>query len=562
MSRRGGFDGRGHLTIDGRPRFVLGVYDSGGGYSTDPAKWERQIFDPAGDRGLDGFPLNVYLNYWLGAMPIGPTNALLDALHRRGVTYLQTGNCFEGGSWKRPLPSPFSIGTEAYVRAFAQHPAALGYYIADEPHDSLIPETVEHHHQLHLWDREGITLATLMAGYPNGQGNIRTDPRRWVDAADALAVDPYPLNAPPQGPPPTYPHFIVADYVSKLRAAVRPERPVWAVLQFFKGNGPTRLPTREEMRYHAVAAIVEGAQGLMWWDVGAGGIRREDTLTVTTYMGYLKELMTELAGLEPALLAEDVGHLLVNSTTYPDPVAGRIVQLQHDDVSDWLYSRKTWYREEMAALQAGDPSKSGGMLVAAASVRTRARVAEGKGYVFAYNYTNLPQPTRFTVPLSGISWADTFEPYGVRIYVLREVPGGIEVRENRTGQAFPLSGATLPPVVTPTLPPVTTPPVVSPPTAPPGASTAYFLGPAANSTVSGLTRVGVRSAVDWAAAKVVTLGVDGGPSIGMQSEAHGTTFWFDWNTRGTPNGARTLRATIVSGGAPAVAMLPVRVANS
>src|SRR5438128_8000056 len=75
---RGSFDGTGHLLMHGTPRFVLGVYDSGGSYSTDPAFWENAIFSASGLRGLQGFPLNVYLNYWLGAMPIGPTTALLD----------------------------------------------------------------------------------------------------------------------------------------------------------------------------------------------------------------------------------------------------------------------------------------------------------------------------------------------------------------------------------------------------------------------------------------------------------------------------------------------------
>ncbi|MGH7341321.1 MAG: hypothetical protein ACREKH_12600, partial [Candidatus Rokuibacteriota bacterium] len=49
---RGGFDASGRLLMHGTPRFVLGVYDSGGAYSTDPAHWEQQIFSPTGPRGL------------------------------------------------------------------------------------------------------------------------------------------------------------------------------------------------------------------------------------------------------------------------------------------------------------------------------------------------------------------------------------------------------------------------------------------------------------------------------------------------------------------------------
>ena len=104
MGNRGGFDDKGHLTMHGAPRFVLGVYDSGGGYSSDPAQWEHQIFSPSGPRGLADTPINMYLNYHWGAVPIAQTRVLLDVLHRHGIMYLQTGNCFEKGGWRRCAP--------------------------------------------------------------------------------------------------------------------------------------------------------------------------------------------------------------------------------------------------------------------------------------------------------------------------------------------------------------------------------------------------------------------------------------------------------------------------
>src|SRR5262245_33471340 len=204
---RGGLDGTGHLTMHGTPRFVLGVYDSGGSYSTDAAKFEQQIFSPTGDRGLQGFGLNVYLNYWLGNMPIGPTNALLDVLQSHGLMYLQTGNCFDDGGWQRYGANSFSIMSESYVKQFAQHPAALGYYIMDECVASLIGETTSHNQQLHSWDPQAVTFAAnLAAGY--------RDPSLWVNAADVMGSDPYPMYGPE--PAAGYTHFIVADFVSKL----------------------------------------------------------------------------------------------------------------------------------------------------------------------------------------------------------------------------------------------------------------------------------------------------------------------------------------------------------
>jgi hypothetical protein len=458
---RGGFDDKGRLLMHGTPRFMLGVFDSGGGYSTLPSHWEEQIFSPTGPRGLQDFPLNLYLNYWLGGMPIAPTTALLDVLHDHGMMYLQTGNCFDTGSWMRDLPAPFSITSQSYVQQYAQHPAALGYYIMDECDDSLIAETEAHHDQLKSWDPQGITFATTVAaGY--------RDPSLWTDAADVLGTDPYPLYGPERAP--GYTHFIVADFVSKLRAVARPNRPIWSVLQFFKFTTDSRMPTPEELRTHAVMSIVEGAQGIFWWDIGVNGLRRLDAATVSTYMSHLKTLTTELAGLEPALIADEANAALVgNSTKFADPMAGRIEQLRHNIEVEWLFSRedlfsrRQWYQEELTALLAGDPSKSGGLLDGAANVRTLTKVINGVGYVFAYNYTNTPRPVTFTwhsaptrvqepktgqtFPLSGASWNDTFGPYQARIYLIQDAgapppppPGSLGQFENDGVLTVPVGG--------------------------------------------------------------------------------------------------------------------------
>jgi hypothetical protein len=508
---RGGFDAKGHLTMHGTPRFVLGVYDSGGGFSTDPAKWEQQIFSPTGDRGLSGIPLNVYLNYWLGNMPIGPTNALLDVLNNHGMMYLQTGNCFDTGGWTRYGANSFSIMSQTYVQQFAQHPAALGYYIMDECTDSLINETKAHHQQLKSWDPQGVTFAAnLAAGY--------RDPALWIDTADIMGTDPYPLYGPE--PAAGYTHFIVADFVSKLKAEAKPDRPVWSVLQFFKFTSNSRMPTADELRAHAVMSIVEGAQGIFWWDIGVNGLRALDAASVSTSMSHLKALTTELAGLEPALLADPAaGALVGNSTKFADPVAGRIAQLTQNIAVEWLYSRKQWYQEELAALKAGDRSKSGLLLDGAANVRTLTKIVNGVGYVFAYNYTNKSQPATFTwqsapssvkesktgqtFALSGASWTDTFGPYQARIYVV-----------NGAGSAGP----------------------TTPPPSTGGTLELSFTNPASGATVNGTA--------------TVTLSATGGSGYSFTVKVDGTSVYsgtnpsFSWNTATVANGSRTLTATV------------------
>ncbi|HEU5196801.1 MAG TPA: hypothetical protein VFW70_18825 [Methylomirabilota bacterium] len=58
--------------------------------------------------------INTNLNYyWYGAAPIEAMNALMSNLQKRGVMYLQTGNCFE----KFPAGGGFQINApDTYVQ--------------------------------------------------------------------------------------------------------------------------------------------------------------------------------------------------------------------------------------------------------------------------------------------------------------------------------------------------------------------------------------------------------------------------------------------------------------
>ena len=419
-------DDGGRLVVHGTPRFVLGVYDSGLGYTLDRGAWERILFAPGGARQLDGVPINMYINYHLGGAPIEATQALMDTLWKRRIMYLQTGNCFAKGSWTRYGPGSFSIMFDSYVRKFARHPGAAGYYIMDECDDSLVGETEQHHRSLKKVDPGGLTFAVAVAA-------AYRDPARWVNAADVLAMDPYPMYG--KEPAAGYPHFVVADSVARLRAAVPPQRPVWAVLQFFQFTSDSRQPTYEELRTHAVMSIVEGAQGLLWWEIGPNGLRKADAATVTRQMAALRELTKELARLEEALVAPPARDALArNSTAVADRVAGRKAQLEHNIAVEWLYSRKVAYRAELEALGAGNTAASPMLTGTVATVRTLTKVVGDTGYVFAYNYTNTPAPARFTwhrppsrvvesrdgrvLPVSDATWGETFGAYEARIYII------------------------------------------------------------------------------------------------------------------------------------------------
>ncbi len=515
------FDPKGRLLLKGAPTFGLGVYDSGLSYYTDAASYEQAIFAAGGQRQLGGIPLNLYLNYQYGQAPLNAMQALMTTLQSHGMTYLQTGNCFSNGSYTR---IPFSIDqSDSYPTQFGQSAGAAGFYIADECVDGLIPETTTHHQRLSGLFTDGMDLAvTLAHGY--------IDPRKWTDAADVIGSDPYPLYGaePSQG----YSHFIVADYIAQLKNAVHDTRPVFAVLQFFQFTSDSRWPTESEQRAHAIMAIVEGAKGIFWWEVGSNGLQASSSTTITAEMANLKANVSELAALEPVLTADDAPSSLVgNSTRYADPVAGRIAQLQHNIATDWLYSDVQWYQAELARVQAGDYSQSP-MLPGAATIRTKVKLFNGKGYVFAYNYTNQTTPVTFTwnqspgtvtenktgtsYPVSGSSWSDTFGPYESRIYVIANGGGG---------------GST--------------------------ALGVSFSNPQPSATVSGSSTVSF-AATGGTAPYSYNVTLDGGASIYTGSNAS-----FSWNTTTATNGGHTLKVTTTDAKSQtASASLPLTVSNT
>ena len=415
-------DTDGRFLMHDTPRFGLGVYDSGLDYFNDPASYEAALFAPGGARQLGDIHLNLYLNYHYGQANLRAMHALMTALQAHGMMYLQTANCFDAGSYRR---IPFAADSGTYATEFAKHPGAAGFYIMDECADELVDETTQHHQTLARRAPGTMTLAVTLAG-------PKVDARVWAEAADVLGTDPYPVFGPE--PAAGYSHFQVADYVAYAKSAVRDTRPVFSVLQFFEfPSSDSRWPTAAEQRAHAIMSIVEGADGLFWWQVGGPG-RHEDPARFSVQMPILKSNVNELAALENVLVAPDApGALVGNSTKYADAKAGRIAQLQLSIANSWLFHAQTMYQNEIDRITAGDLSHSP-MLEDAADIRTKVKVVDGKGYVFAYNYTNKTLPVTFTwhtppesitehrtgrtYPVSGHTWRDRFGPYEARIYVI------------------------------------------------------------------------------------------------------------------------------------------------
>ncbi len=364
-------DDRNRVLVRGVPRFVLGVYDSSGAYGETERFWQQALWSTHGRR-LDGLRINFYLNYKLGQASLPATTALLDALGRRGILYLQTGNCHDG----RPAEArPFTVHSEAAVRVLGRHPALAGYYTVDECRPAALPSVFAQYERLRRLDPDSLTLA------------VQTAPHElplWRDAADVLATDPYPLfRRPPAG---GYRHGLVGEWTRLAREAVREARPVMTVLQFFSFQG-SPWPTLAEMRQHAYMAIVEGARGLWWWSIGDGRGALERVCRgwcdeKVELMERLRTVIGELADLEPVLVADDEPPVPVRPET----------------------------------------------------IRALGRRHGGRLYLFAYNPTSQPTEATLTLPevpeavqvvgenrslvAAGGTFTDRFEGWQARLYVV------------------------------------------------------------------------------------------------------------------------------------------------
>lgn len=318
------FDEQNRILLRGKPSFLLGVYDAGLGYGLTEAWWEETLISA---RRLFELPINLYLNYWYGEAPNGAWIPLLNLLGGRGIYALTNANCFASSSVDRVTPNAWFLkATAEELTARSSHPAFLGFYAADECDGSVAENVFGYYQRMKQVDPDGLVLATLLAG---------PDLPLWRDACDVIATDPYPLyGAEPSG---GYPLEMVAQWTRMARQAVMASRPVLTVLQFFQFTSKGRWPTETELRNMSYMAIAEGANGLLYWSLGANALAivcRDWCEEKAQYFSRLKNVLAELKSLEEVLASPDGPELL---SAFGDPEAIRVrVKKQGGQV--WLFA--------------------------------------------------------------------------------------------------------------------------------------------------------------------------------------------------------------------------------
>lgn len=377
------FDDQNRFLIRGTPAFLLGVYDSGLGYTTDEATWENMLTT---ERRLFELPINMYLNYWYGVAGNSSMLPLMNVLQSHGAMFLQTSNCFSGNTIAQMGGSGgfwWETATEADVQTRASHPAFAGVYAADECTSVMAQDVFSHRARTVRLDPDGLTLGMLL-----GDSGLPI----WRDTLDLMGTDPYPLyGAEPAG---GYPLSQVADWTKANRAAVSSARPIVTTIQFFQATGNSRWPTQAELRNMSYMAITEGANGLFYWSLGTNALAYSCASSSDwcpqriDYFTRLKAVMSELKGLEPALVTVDRPTLLSGNSN--------------------------------------------------SAIKTRVKSVAGTSYLIAYNSTNATVSTTFTwsqpiigatvykeartAAVSGTTFTDSFGPYEAHVYLITTNP--------------------------------------------------------------------------------------------------------------------------------------------
>lgn len=269
-------DERGRLVVDGEPFFPLGLYAG--------------AVDVSDIDVLRGTPFNCLMPYGSSGADPERMRPYLDAAHQAGVKILYSlKDHFPGTRYFRERVGSWAGGDQAVdgiVRTFRDHPAVWGWYLNDERPPWMRPELRARYLQVRALDPEHPTWSVIAHIDAIGE---------YVDTCDLLGSDPYPL--------PNKPLTMVAEWTRKTAQAA-PERPVLMVPQLHDKSlyygGEHRPPTAQEARLMTYLALIEGADGLIFYSLF--DLRRDKARGWETRWREALELGEEVRALVPALL--------------------------------------------------------------------------------------------------------------------------------------------------------------------------------------------------------------------------------------------------------------------
>jgi hypothetical protein len=287
------------IHMGGKPRFVIGIYDTTG-FGAKPEYFTPRL------TAIAKAPINLIINYFMNHGRADVITPYTEAMTPFGIYYLASVHLFfpdmrEYPRWaKAENASPDQVITQ-YAKGLADDSHVIGYYTCDECAAEVQPRTLHQYDLIKQYDPASVTFA--VENFPN-------EFQFWRDTVDVLGVDPYPLGS-------VHPLSSVGDITHKAIAAVHGARPLWTVIQFFRTTMLSHFPTEQELHDMSWMAITEGARGVIYWSYGLRGLdwgKRDPVLRQQRY-DELVNVTKGISALEPVLLAPDSPILSANSAS-------------------------------------------------------------------------------------------------------------------------------------------------------------------------------------------------------------------------------------------------------
>jgi hypothetical protein len=287
------------IHMGGRPRFVIGIYDTTG-FGLRPEYYTPRL------TGIAKAPINLIIDYYIANGRADVIYPFTKAMEPFDIYYLATVSAFFPEMRAYPKwAQTQNIGADQviaqYAKALAGDSRVVGYYTCDECASERQPRTFHQYGLIKDDDPASITFA--VENYPN-------EFQFWRDSVDVLGVDPYVLGSRVE-------ESYVGDITRKVIASVHGARPVWTVIQFFWMNWLSHFPTEQELHDMSWMAITEGARGVFYWSYGQRGLdwgKKDPVLRQQRY-DELVNVTKGINALEPVLLAPDGPVLSANSAS-------------------------------------------------------------------------------------------------------------------------------------------------------------------------------------------------------------------------------------------------------
>lgn len=265
--------------LDGRPWFPIGVY------SVEPHAFNGFDYRTAfGDLARAGLDLGHSYRHWRD-------DAFYEGAQTAGAKLFVNGK-------------PAVSGDDWFMSARRREPI-VAWYIGDDTSMNTTPqELLDRDEACRMLDGTRLTCHADGVGARRAKSNLRD----YVDYADVFLPEIYPFDGHRD-------ERCVAevcrdmdrcfsDYARFGRTARR--RAVWPILQCFDGASWKRYPTATELYATSFAALIHGAQGLVWFKYGGEkgeGARYSGMFRTPEDWAAMTNVTRRISALRPVLLS-------------------------------------------------------------------------------------------------------------------------------------------------------------------------------------------------------------------------------------------------------------------